>query len=141
MASSSRYLGRDPLQEEEALEAIYRDIIGNLMICPDHRPEGVLSVPHSSFVSLMNPQLMKSEHMISLVRDRLDQQLSGNNEANTNIRYITHAYSLVIITVIDNLFKMYFFRFLNSQAEAGQVVLHQDSQEEIVGSRRHLGFL
>jgi len=27
------------------------------------------------------------------------------------------------------------------QTEAGQVVLHQDRQEEIVGSRRHLGFL
>ena len=107
MASLSRYLGRDPLPEEEALEAIYRDIIGNLMICPDHRPEGVLSVPHSSFVSLMNPQLMKSEHLISLVRDRVDQQLSGKDEAKTNIRYITHAYSLVIIAVIDNLFKMY----------------------------------
>lgn len=108
MASSSRYFGRNPLPEEEALEATYRDIIGNLMICPDHRPEGILSVPHSSFVSLMNPQLMVSEHMISLVRDRLNQQLSEKDEANTNIRYILHILILWLSLVIANLFNMYF---------------------------------
>ena len=78
---------RDPYPEEEALKEIYDDIIGNLIVIPDHRPEGILSIPHSSIFSLTNPQLMTSEHMITLVRERLNQQISESEDAGPDIRY------------------------------------------------------
>lgn len=83
-----RKCSRDPYPEEEELEEIYDDIIGNLMICSDHLPEGIVSTPPSSILNLMDPQLMTSESLINLIRDRLmNQQLSGSSEAmNTIIR-------------------------------------------------------
>jgi len=71
---------------DEKLETIYQDIIGNLIIIPDHRPKGIRSPPLSSLFSLMNPELT-SDHMISLVRERLNQQLSGSEETDSNMRY------------------------------------------------------
>ena len=73
-----RILGKELQPEEKALEDVYNDIIGNLIICPEHRPGGILSIPHSSIISLLNPQLMTSEHLIGLVREKLDKQLFGS---------------------------------------------------------------
>ncbi len=46
---------------DEELQDIYQGAIGNLMICPGHRPKGVPSPPVSSLISLLNPELT-SEH-------------------------------------------------------------------------------
>ena len=82
-----QYSGQEPRPEENTLEEIvYEDIIGNLMICPDHRPEDIISFPHSSILYLANPELVSSEQMICLVRERLNHKLSGSEETNPNIR-------------------------------------------------------
>ena len=69
------YLDRDACPEKSALEKMYDDIIGNLIVIPDHCPEGILSIPYSSIFDDMDPQLMTSENMITLVRGRLNQQI------------------------------------------------------------------
>ena len=46
-----------------------------------------------------------------------------------------HSLALTLLMTLNKL------PYTNLQTEADQVVLHQDCQEEIVGSRRHLGFL
>ena len=98
--------GQEPQPEEKALKEAYHDIIGNLIICPEHHPEGILSIPHSSIISLLNPQLMTSEHLIGLVKEKLDQQLVGSEEANPTIRYICMCFFLVshlLLLLIANL--------------------------------------
>jgi len=85
--------GQESQPEEKALKEAYHDIIGNLINCPEHRPEGILSIPHSSIIFLLNPQLMASEHLIELVREKLNQQLSGSKEAIPDIRYECASFS------------------------------------------------
>ncbi len=93
MDYSHRIFGKELQPEDQALEDVYSDIIGNLIICPEHRPKGILSIPHSSIISLLNPQLMTSEYLIELVREKLNQQLSGSKEANPDIRYECASFS------------------------------------------------
>ena len=89
-----QYPGQVPRPEEKTLEEIiYEDIIGNLMICPDHRPEGIISFPPSSILCLANPELVSSEQMICLVRERLNHKLSGSEETNPYIRYTNARFS------------------------------------------------
>ncbi len=84
---SKNVLHRKPFPEELALEQIFDEIIGNLMICPEeHFPERFFSHPkNSSIVSLVNPQLMKSEYLINLIREQLNQKLSESSEVEKTI--------------------------------------------------------
>ena len=96
------YFGRNspiPDLEEESFNQTYNDIIGNLILCPDHRPEGIISVPLSSFLSLTIPEFVSSQHLINFVRDHLSQHLSRFfSETATNLRYIQVLFSSHLLT-------------------------------------------
>jgi len=92
----------NPHPEETAFEQLYNDIIGNLLICPDHRPEGIVAAHHSSIFSATYPHMISSQYMISQVRARLTEHLSRvSKEIGINIRYILLYDFLALVQSIE----------------------------------------
>lgn len=77
--------------EEIAFMASYREILGNLLLCPDHRPEDRRNMnTYSSLISL-NP-FFTSPNILHFVRSRLNQHLIGT--MNDDIRKrLVHEYN------------------------------------------------
>lgn len=66
-----------PSLENLAFEMSYKEIMSNLILCYEHRPEGkrVTWLPFSSIVS--TSEILSSENIRRLVRGRLNQHLVG----------------------------------------------------------------
>jgi len=66
-----------PSLEDLAFEMSYKEIMSNLILCYEHRPEGKRFqwLPFSSIVS--TSEILSSENVRRLVRNRLNQHLVG----------------------------------------------------------------
>lgn len=88
--------------EDLAFDASYNEIIGNLLLCREHRPENkkLEMVTYSSFLSRI--PFIISQNMIQLIRNQLGQNLLGL--MGEKIRYIyqvlIHIFILVFIQYI-----------------------------------------
>ena len=79
------------LAEDIALEVAYREIVTNLLLCPEHVSHKAKStdsfchvIPLSSFISLN----VTSKSIIKFVRDRIDQKLVGTMSDSTRRKLI-----------------------------------------------------
>ncbi len=86
-----------PRLEDLACHASYCEIIGNLLMCHEHRPEGkkLAMVTFSSFLST-NP-FLTSKNMMKLVRARLDQHLVGLMSEQIRYNHLIHTLITSII--------------------------------------------
>jgi len=76
-----------PSLRDLAAEVAYKEVLSNLILCHEHRPQGkqLNWLPYSSLLRLMHPSgLLKSEQVRDFVRRRLDLGILGNK-----IRYCT----------------------------------------------------
>jgi len=74
-----------PSLEDLALKVSYKEILGNLILCHDHRPkEKKLNWLNCSSLLSTIPYL-ESEQLLEIVRSRLDQHLVGT--MGDTIRY------------------------------------------------------
>ncbi len=66
-----------PRLEELALNASYKEICSNLILCHEHLPKGkkLPWLPFSSVLSTI--KFLKSPEMCAIVRSRLDHYLAG----------------------------------------------------------------
>ncbi len=63
--------------EDLAFEASFKEILSNLVLCPDHRPKEK-KLKWLAFSSLLSTiPYFKSEQLITIVRSRLDKYLVG----------------------------------------------------------------
>ena len=62
-----------PQLKDLAFDVSYKEILGNLILCPDSRPEDkqLVWVSFSSFLSTI--PYLKSQNMRQIIRDRLTQ--------------------------------------------------------------------
>ena len=63
--------------EEIAFTACLKDILGNLLLCPEHRPESSRHLNSYSSLISIHPNLFSSSNVRSFVRNRLNQHLIG----------------------------------------------------------------
>ena len=63
--------------EEIAFTACLKDILGNLLLCPEHRPEDRRNLNSYSSLISSHPNLFSSSNVRSFVRNRLNQHLIG----------------------------------------------------------------
>ena len=74
-----------PRLEHLAFEKSFKEIVSNLILCPEHRPEGKRFDWASSSSFLSTNPLCSSQNMINFVKGHLDQILIGT--MNDEIRY------------------------------------------------------
>ena len=63
--------------EEISFTACLKDILGNLLLCPEHRPESSRHLNSYSSLISIHPNLFSSSNVRSFVRNRLNQHLIG----------------------------------------------------------------
>ena len=82
MAFNSRKMSV-PLLEDLAFEVSFKELISNLVMCRDHRPENTSESYYkamdwvSSFSILSNHPFMSSENVLKFVKQRLNKYLVG----------------------------------------------------------------
>jgi len=75
-----------PRLEKLAFEASYKELLSNLLLCREHRPEEkqVELVAFSSIISACT--FLKSENVIAFVRNRLNHYLLPGTTMNDKMR-------------------------------------------------------
>ncbi len=86
-----------PRLKDIAFRVSFKEILNNLVLCHEHRPEEkqVMPVAFSSLLSLS--QLCTSQCLINLMRNRLDQFLV-EAKMNAEMRYSSSIELLILVT-------------------------------------------